>query len=79
MEEHLKYAFENISEKYLNPTDIMFTFAPILTPILQERFAFKNPGFREEREWLLFQKQVGNFDENIRENDPFFNKALHIF
>lgn len=55
----------------------MFNLVPILTPILQDRFAFKHPGFREEREWRLFREQVGNFDEDAGENEPFFNGAFH--
>ena len=78
MEGHLKYIFENITEKELNPADIMFNFAPIMTPIFQERFAFKHPKFSEEREWRLFRKQVGNFDEDTGENEPFFNGAFHV-
>lgn len=77
MEGHLKYIFENITEKELNPADIMFNLAPIMTPILQERFAFKHPKFSEEREWRLFRKQVGNFDEDTGKNEPFFNGAFH--
>lgn len=77
MEGNLKYIFGNITEKELNPVDIMFNLAPILTPILQDRFAFKHPSFREEREWRLFRKQVGNFDEDTGENEPFFNGAFH--
>lgn len=77
MKENLKYIFEGITEKELNPADIMFNLAPIFTPILQDRFAFKHPSFREEREWRLFRKQVGNFDEDTGENEPFFNGAFH--
>lgn len=71
MEGQLKYIFENITEKELNPVDIMFDLAPIMTPILQERFVFKHPQFSEEREWRIFRKQVGNFDEDTGENEPF--------
>ena len=77
MEGHLKYMFENLSEKEQNPTDILFNLAPIITPILQERFAFKHPKFSEEREWRLFRNQVGNFDEDTGEDEPFFNGAFH--
>lgn len=77
MKGNLKYMFENITKKELNPVDIMFNLAPILTPILQDRFAFKHPSFREEREWRLFRKQVGNFDEDTGENEPLFNGAFH--
>lgn len=77
MKENLKYIFEDITEKELNPADIMFNLAPIFTPILQDRFAFKHPSFKEEREWRLFRKQVGNFDEDTGENEPFFNGAFH--
>ena len=77
MKENLKYIFEDITEKELNPADIMFNLASIFTPILQDRFAFKHPSFKEEREWRLFRKQVGNFDEDTGENEPFFNGAFH--
>ena len=77
MKGNLKYIFENINEKELNPVDIMFNLALILTPILQDRFAFKHPSFREEKEWRLFRKQVGNFDEHTGEGEPFFNGAFH--
>lgn len=77
MKGNLKYIFENINEKELNPVDILFNLAPILTPILQDRFAFKHPSFREEKEWRLFRKQVGNFDEDTGEREPFFNGAFH--
>lgn len=77
MERHLKYIFEDITKKELNPVDIMFSLAPIMAPILQERFAFKHPKFREEREWRLFRNQVGNFDEDTGENEPFFKGAFH--
>lgn len=78
MEGNLKYILENITEEELNPVDIMFNLAPILTPILQERFVFKHPSFKEEREWRLYRKQVGNFDEDTGEKEPFFNGAFHI-
>lgn len=71
MKRNLKNIFENITEKELNPVDIMFNLAPILTPILQDRFAFKHPSFSEEREWRLFRKQVGNFDEDTGKMSHF--------
>ena len=76
MEENLKYIIENITENELNPADIMFNLAPIMVPILQERFAFKHPKFNEEREWRIFRKQVGNFNEDSGKNDPFLKGAF---
>lgn len=76
MEGNLKYILENITEKELNPKDILFNLFPIITPILQERFAFKHPRFSEEREWRIFRKQVGNFDEDTGKDEPFFKGAF---
>lgn len=77
MREKLKYILESITDEELNPTDITFNLAPILTPILQERYPFKHPSFKEEREWRLFRKQMGNFDEDTGEIEPFFKGAFH--
>lgn len=76
MEQHLKYILEDTTEEELNEKNIMFNLAPIMTPILQERFVFKHPKFREEREWRIFRKQVGNFDEDTGE-EPFFKGAFY--
>ena len=76
MEGNLKYILENITEKELNPVNIMFNLVPVVTPILQERFAFKHPKFREEREWRIFRKQVGNFDEDTGKDETMFNGAF---
>ena len=39
-------------------------FAAIEVPVLNERFAFKHPGFMEENEWRLYRIQNANFDED---------------
>lgn len=77
MEENLKNIFKNLKKEDLNPVDITFNLVPILTPILQERFAFKHPSFKEEREWRLHRKQVGNFDEDSGEEEAFYRGAFH--
>lgn len=75
----LKYTYQDAVEHQLEKGDIAMDLAPIMVPALRERFAFKHPGFCEEKEWRLFRSQVCNFDEDSGEDEPFFRGAFHTF
>lgn len=77
MEISLKNILNDLEGKEINTEEILLNASSILIPILQERFVFKHPSFKEEKEWRLYQTQVGNFDEDAGEEDPFLRGAFY--
>lgn len=83
MEDNLKYALESITDdnSSLNMTDdkleranLLCHLAAVIYPISNTSYPFKHPAFKEENEWRLYRRQVGDFDEDS-DADQFLSPA----
>lgn len=71
---NLKFILDNMKK---NPTyeGNILDITLLVLPIWQESYAFKNPGFKEEQEWRVCKKQVGNYDEDDGKDDILLSGA----
>lgn len=76
MERQMIGILDNIKEEELTPENILFSLISVITPMMENDYIFKNPGFAEEKEWRAFYKQVGNFDEDPGDEEILLEGAF---
>lgn len=78
MERQMLLVLDSIKDEELTPENILFNLAGITTPMMEDDYIFKHPGFMEEKEWRAYYKQVGNFDEDPGDEEILLKGAFSV-